>query len=159
MLSNNTFYDFCSFWSMAVNTVDKLQLLSFVFAGLLSILQYMLSFSRNVRNNCAIEIYTRVVTCSADDRGSVSWQHPGIRRHVHETVFFHRAGRRRGVGATLDKTAYNCMLYNCLEWYKWVLTNLYHDRQLYNTTLYLSLIHIWRCRRSTLCRSRWSPYH
>ena len=26
-------------------------------------------------------------------------------------------------------------------------------------TLYLSLIHIWRCRRSTLCRSRWSPYH
>ena len=27
------------------------------------------------------------------------------------------------------------------------------------TDLYLSLIHIWRCRRSTLCRSRWSPYH
>ena len=26
-------------------------------------------------------------------------------------------------------------------------------------TLQLSLIHIWRCRRSTLCRSRWSPYH
>ena len=26
-------------------------------------------------------------------------------------------------------------------------------------TLNLSLIHIWRCRRSTLCRSRWSPYH
>ena len=25
--------------------------------------------------------------------------------------------------------------------------------------LLLSLIHIWRCRRSTLCRSRWSPYH
>ena len=25
--------------------------------------------------------------------------------------------------------------------------------------IYLSLIHIWRCRRSTLCRSRWSPYH
>ena len=24
---------------------------------------------------------------------------------------------------------------------------------------WLSLIHIWRCRRSTLCRSRWSPYH
>ena len=27
------------------------------------------------------------------------------------------------------------------------------------TTHHLSLIHIWRCRRSTLCRSRWSPYH
>ena len=25
--------------------------------------------------------------------------------------------------------------------------------------IFLSLIHIWRCRRSTLCRSRWSPYH
>ena len=29
----------------------------------------------------------------------------------------------------------------------------------WNTLLLLSLIHIWRCRRSTLCRSRWSPYH
>ena len=27
------------------------------------------------------------------------------------------------------------------------------------TIMSLSLIHIWRCRRSTLCRSRWSPYH
>ena len=27
------------------------------------------------------------------------------------------------------------------------------------TVAKLSLIHIWRCRRSTLCRSRWSPYH
>ena len=26
-------------------------------------------------------------------------------------------------------------------------------------SIILSLIHIWRCRRSTLCRSRWSPYH
>ena len=26
-------------------------------------------------------------------------------------------------------------------------------------SLSLSLIHICRCRRSTLCRSRWSPYH
>ena len=29
----------------------------------------------------------------------------------------------------------------------------------YYIVSYLSLIHIWRCRRSTLCRSRWSPYH
>eukprot|EP00826_Nyctotherus_ovalis_P011633 TRINITY_DN13027_c0_g1_i13.p2 TRINITY_DN13027_c0_g1~~TRINITY_DN13027_c0_g1_i13.p2 ORF type:complete len:118 (+),score=14.86 TRINITY_DN13027_c0_g1_i13:125-478(+) len=29
----------------------------------------------------------------------------------------------------------------------------------YGYILYLSLIHICRCRRSTLCRSRWSPYH
>ena len=25
--------------------------------------------------------------------------------------------------------------------------------------LHLSLIHIWRCRRNSACRSRWSPYH
>jgi len=31
-----------------------------------------------------------------------------------------------------------CMLYNCLEWYKWVLMNLYHSRQLYNTLIPLS---------------------
>ena len=31
--------------------------------------------------------------------------------------------------------------------------------QILNCTLYLSLIHIWRCRRYSLCRSRWSPYH
>ena len=29
----------------------------------------------------------------------------------------------------------------------------------YSSLYILSLIHIWRCRRSTLCRSRWSPYH
>ena len=28
-----------------------------------------------------------------------------------------------------------------------------------NFLLFLSLIHIWRCRRSYACRSRWSPYH
>ena len=27
------------------------------------------------------------------------------------------------------------------------------------TFIHLSLIHIWRCRRSYACRSRWSPYH
>jgi len=34
-----------------------------------------------------------------------------------------------------NRTWFMCMLYNCLEWYKWVLTNLYHDRQLYNTLI------------------------
>ena len=27
------------------------------------------------------------------------------------------------------------------------------------SVLGLSLIHIWRCRRYAVCRSRWSPYH
>ena len=29
----------------------------------------------------------------------------------------------------------------------------------YILSLCLSLIHIWRCRRYAVCRSRWSPYH
>ena len=28
-----------------------------------------------------------------------------------------------------------------------------------HSAIYLSLIHIWRCRRRLRCRSRWSPYH
>ncbi len=31
------------------------------------------------------------------------------------------------------------------------------DREVRSINLFL--IHIRRCRRSTLCRSRWSPYH
>ena len=32
-------------------------------------------------------------------------------------------------------------------------------RLICQTTRFLSLIHIWRCRRIERCRSRWSPYH
>ena len=32
------------------------------------------------------------------------------------------------------EAAVKCMLYNCLEWYKWVFY-LYHERQLYNTLI------------------------
>jgi len=38
-------------------------------------------------------------------------------------------------GYTIISLKHKCMLYNCLEWYKWVLTNLYHYRQLYNTLI------------------------
>ena len=38
---------------------------------------------------------------------------------------------------------------------KFLLTLIHFTVKQFN----LSLIHIWRCRRSTLCRSRWSPYH
>ena len=37
--------------------------------------------------------------------------------------------------------------------YEWCSSPIYRD------TFYLSLIHIWRCRRLLTCRSRWSPYH
>ena len=42
-----------------------------------------------------------------------------------------------------------------------VMASLAHPFRLFHklSLMHLSLIHIWRCRRSTLCRSRWSPYH
>ena len=43
-----------------------------------------------------------------------------------------------------------------LQYAVWALTVCFNAPY---TFLNLSLIHIWRCRRSTLCRSRWSPYH
>ena len=41
------------------------------------------------------------------------------------------------------------LLISCLE----------KSTKLLISVLWLSLIHIWRCRRYSLCRSRWSPYH
>ena len=37
-------------------------------------------------------------------------------------------------------------------------TEGYHVNR-WPSSKYLSLIHIWRCRRYAVCRSRWSPYH
>ena len=44
-------------------------------------------------------------------------------------------------------------IYACLNFKQ------YQFRLVFTYIYMLSLIHIWRCRRSTLCRSRWSPYH
>ena len=41
----------------------------------------------------------------------------------------------------------------------WLFIFSFFGAALYWSQDSLSLIHIWRCRRSTLCRSRWSPYH
>ena len=40
--------------------------------------------------------------------------------------------------------------------YFYSLSKFLHKNYIY---IILSLIHIWRCRRYSLCRSRWSPYH
>ena len=40
-----------------------------------------------------------------------------------------------------------------------VFSSRYTMKMFANTGPNLSLIHIWRCRRSYACRSRWSPYH
>ena len=39
------------------------------------------------------------------------------------------------------------------------LTQSCDQMSCYRKPVELSLIHIWRCRRDVLCRSRWSPYH
>ena len=49
---------------------------------------------------------------------------------------------------------------NCTVCSVYVILTLYVDQVRFVIYFaFLSLIHIWRCRRSTLCRSRWSPYH
>ena len=64
-------------------------------------------------------------------------------------------------------------IFDCLAWSYWkslqgwtlistcrsIIRDNIHSYLITVYRLYLSLIHIWRCRRSTLCRSRWSPYH
>ena len=37
--------------------------------------------------------------------------------------------------------------------------NVLMTKHVLSTVVELSLIHIWRCRRYAVCRSRWSPYH
>ena len=53
-----------------------------------------------------------------------------------------------------------------LMWTPWFLPNQRQElvgdgkkSEVLNYSVYLSLIHIWRCRRIERCRSRWSPYH
>ena len=56
----------------------------------------------------------------------------------------------------LNKTQSLSSCWDCL---------IFHSKKIFNTKkwnkkgLTLSLIHIWRCRRYSLCRSRWSPEH
>ena len=38
------------------------------------------------------------------------------------------------------------VLNNCLSWYKWVLSNLYHSRQLYNIHLTVNTSHVAVCK-------------
>ena len=41
----------------------------------------------------------------------------------------------------------------------WVCVRTRWHQIVFRGRWFLSLIHIWRCRRSYACRSRWSPYH
>ena len=50
----------------------------------------------------------------------------------------------------------NTHTYHTITMY--TLTHIYTHTHTHTHTL-LSLIHIWRCRRVSQCRSRWSPYH
>ena len=65
-----------------------------------------------------------------------------------------------GCRRTLVGTVWICLLYSPPIRYLYTLRRF---RWAFSppgwTVPALSLIHIWRCRRSTLCRSRWSPYH
>ena len=49
-----------------------------------------------------------------------------------------------------------------ISFYTFIIHNNFHGSAAQHTPCWcaqLSLIHIWRCRRTLGCRSRWSPYH
>ena len=70
------------------------------------------------------------------------------------SFFFSHFFRKR-YGALIEKKNHVNYSNWCAFWYFYLrFINISH---FFFTPL--SLIHIWRCRRSTLCRSRWSPYH
>ena len=52
------------------------------------------------------------------------------------------------------KTSWLCKKCNLMQYFlqRYIKVSAVH-------VYFLSLIHIWRCRRSYACRSRWSPYH
>ena len=64
----------------------------------------------------------------------------------------------------VDNNSVNCTWYQEANWipatsFEVNLLTLKVSLHVANHVVYLSLIHIWRCRRSYACRSRWSPYH
>ena len=74
---------------------------------------------------------------------------------------FHWGGTLSSGGHTTNTVALNNRVCNRL--YQIIHINYTHKHihtsKFISYYVMLSLIHIWRCRRSTLCRSRWSPYH
>ena len=68
-----------------------------------------------------------------------------MKRHGYRTAMFGKwAGGYEGSASTPDKRGVD-------DFYGYICQFQAH--------LYLTLIHIIRCRRIALCRSRWSPYH
>ena len=82
--------------------------------------------------------------------------------HSHRHVILHRHAKFRsnrtiGGGVMTSNRFFKMAAIEPENYFRVWWRNLFRKDVVYLHTL--SLIHIWRCRRSTLCRSRWSPYH
>ena len=97
-------------------------------------------------------LYNGAVTTCFNDLGlsRLGFEHPNFRlrgelsnplRHRRTTLF-----ELLQLIVCMSRQMNNLLIY--------VDSNL-HCSRFWN----LSLIHIWRCRRYAVCRSRWSPYH
>ena len=101
------------------------------------------------------------------ERGSKEWRTNYSSRHSRR-IWDYRFKRRHGCSQAQLQEVYHPFFLAVL------LKDLHHNGDAFledhtglrwleqwdeDRLVYLSLIHIWRCRRSTLCRSRWSPYH
>ena len=114
-------------------------------------------------------------------RSNYSWswtEHPWLHASIHSCtpnrrsvvivkLINYRLGTRQSI-AYITHTGHSIAFLYFVTLWPWHLDEYYSNlvtssssnpRHLWHTVNKLSLIHIWRCRRSTLCRSRWSPYH
>ena len=94
---------------------------------------------------CNINIISSIPSLSLNPLlGTLSFT---LTLHIHLTIFISARWSATSFSFLTGQVSLLCSILLC--------TQLLYSLPL----LILSLIHIWRCRRSTLCRSRWSPYH
>ena len=73
-------------------------------------------------------------------------------------VFFWLINKKKFSLQKLDAVADFFCVFRCFVGYNWSPGAPWGSLWA-PISIYLSLIHIWRCRRIERCRSRWSPYH
>ena len=126
-----------------------------------------LQIARNsLPNNSSTECLISIIRSSLlSRRNKVGLKCPSVRPYTKSFFDFNNISTVcRGLWVMHDGMQYDPIQGHCHEPLKVGNPSIFKSCLLRHlqwelATDHLSLIHIWRCRRSTLCRSRWSPYH
>ena len=87
------------------------------------------------------------------------WTETSTENGVNQAGSRRRCSSHSSVGSSDSCRSVMHVLYTSLAIFPHAVINWIQIWRIWMPEMRLSLIHIWRCRRSTLCRSRWSPYH